>query len=134
MATHKEKADVALALDLEVLLPPIALLPHLANHNSNQRTASVADGYTEKIIEINQGAKKDKALALLATHHVAFDANSPEAKRVLRKIDQRIIPMVLTVYVLMLLDKNSLSFANIMGIKEETHLSASEYSWLGSIV
>lgn len=42
--------------------------------------------------------------------------------------------MVLTVYVLMLLDKNSLSFSNIMGIKEETHLSASEYSWLGSIV
>lgn len=42
--------------------------------------------------------------------------------------------MVLVVYVLMLVDKNSLSFANIMGIKEEANLSASQYSWLGSIV
>ncbi|KAF2642453.1 permease of the major facilitator superfamily [Massarina eburnea CBS 473.64] len=79
-------------------------------------------------------AKKDKALALLTAQNLQFDHNSPEAKAVLRKIDTRIVPMVLSVYVIMLVDKNSLSFANIMGIKQFTGITASQYSWLGSIV
>ena len=79
-------------------------------------------------------ARRDRALALLSEHHVAFDPNSPEAKRVLQRIDHRIMPLILVVYTLMLVDKNSLSFANIMDIKEETHLTDSQYSWLGSIV
>ncbi|PMD62759.1 MFS general substrate transporter, partial [Hyaloscypha bicolor E] len=81
-----------------------------------------------------QAASKDKALGLLATHHVNFDPNSTEAKRVLRKIDMRIMPMVFVVYMLQLMDKNSLSFAAIMGIKTDCHLTAKQYSWLGSIV
>ncbi|KAL2826776.1 major facilitator superfamily domain-containing protein, partial [Aspergillus pseudoustus] len=77
---------------------------------------------------------REKALDLLAHHHVDFDPNSPEAKRVKRKIDMRIMPMIFVVYCLQLMDKNSLSYAAIMGIKEDTHLTPSEYSWLGSIV
>jgi hypothetical protein len=50
-----------------------------------------------------QAAKKDKALDLLATQNVAFDPNSAEAKRVLRKIDMRIMPMIFTVYLLQLM-------------------------------
>ncbi|RDW87916.1 hypothetical protein BP5796_03610 [Coleophoma crateriformis] len=76
----------------------------------------------------------NKALDLLATHHVDFDPNSAAAKRVLRKIDMRIMPMVFTVYLLQLMDKNSLSFAAIMGVKADTGLTASQYSWLGSLV
>jgi ACS family allantoate permease-like MFS transporter len=78
--------------------------------------------------------KQDKALALLAENDVQFDPSSPEAKAVLRKIDFRIMPLLLIVYILMLVDKNSISYANIMGIREETNLSASQYSWLGSVV
>lgn len=48
-------------------------------------------------------AKKDKALGLLATHHVAFDPNSPEAKRVLRKIDMRILPLIFAIYLLQIM-------------------------------
>lgn len=81
-----------------------------------------------------KGAGKDKALDFLASHHVAFDPHSPEAKRVLRKIDMKIMPIAFTLYLLQLLDKNSLSFAAIMGIKDEAHISAFQYSWLGSIV
>ncbi|KAL3482151.1 major facilitator superfamily domain-containing protein [Aspergillus californicus] len=77
---------------------------------------------------------REKALDLLAQHHVDFDANSPEAQRVKRKIDMRIMPMIFIVYLLQLMDKNSLSFAAIMGIREDANLTASQYSWLGSIV
>lgn len=79
-------------------------------------------------------ASRDKALNLLANRHTPFDPNSLEAKRVRWKIDMRIMPMIFVVYCLQLMDKNSLSFAAIMGIKQETNLSSAEYSWLGSLV
>ncbi|KAF7514887.1 hypothetical protein G7054_g14914 [Neopestalotiopsis clavispora] len=82
----------------------------------------------------NPGASHDKALDLLQRHRIDFDPNSDEAKRVLRKIDRRIMPMIFTIYLLQLMDKNSLSFAAIMDLKTDTHLTASQYSWLGSIV
>ncbi|KAH8886578.1 putative vitamin H transporter [Thozetella sp. PMI_491] len=44
------------------------------------------------------------------------------------------MPMVFGIYLLQLMDKNSLSFAAIMGIKDDAHLTPSQYSWLGSIV
>ena len=48
-------------------------------------------------------AKKDKALALLETHHIALDPDSAEAKRILQKIDLRILPLSFAVYTLMLM-------------------------------
>ncbi|CEJ57919.1 Putative Permease of the major facilitator superfamily [Penicillium brasilianum] len=94
---------------------------------------------TEKNVEKGAGDSinmtgRDKALNLLANHHIAFDPNSPEAKRVLRKIDMRILPMIFVIYCLQLMDKNSLSYAAIMGLKKDTHLTSSQYSWLGSLV
>ncbi|PYH84597.1 permease of the major facilitator superfamily [Aspergillus uvarum CBS 121591] len=79
-------------------------------------------------------ADRDKALSLLVDRSDAFDADSSEAKRVRRKIDMRIMPMIFVIYCLQLMDKNSLSFAAIMGIKEDTGLTATQYSWLGSLV
>lgn len=101
---------------------------------SSKITASVVEGQVDNIILQNKDTKHDKALALLAASHVEFDPNSEEAKAVLRKIDFRVMPILLIVYVLMLVDKNSISYANIMGIKADVGLSASQFSWLGSIV
>lgn len=56
-----------------------------------------------------------------------------EAKRVLRKIDTRIIPILFFLYLIQYLDKNSLNFASAYGLKEDTHLVGQDYSWLGSI-
>lgn len=92
------------------------------------------NGTAESIIVKENTGAQDKALALLSENDTDFDPNSEEAKRVLRKIDYRIMPILLVVYILMLVDKNSISYANIRGIKQETNLSPSEYSWLGSIV
>lgn len=48
--------------------------------------------------------KEDKALQLLAgLDNADFDVNSPEARRVLRKIDRRIMPMVFAIYLLQLM-------------------------------
>ncbi|KAB8214636.1 major facilitator superfamily domain-containing protein [Aspergillus novoparasiticus] len=77
---------------------------------------------------------QDKATALLMNHTIEFSPSSLEAKRVLRKIDLRIMPLVIIIYTIMLMDKNALSFAAIMGIRDDANLTGSQYSWLGSLV
>ncbi|KAF2769151.1 MFS transporter [Teratosphaeria nubilosa] len=59
--------------------------------------------------------------------------DSKEAKRVLRKIDIRIIPVLFVIYLLQYLDKNGLNYASVYGLQRGTHLHGQEYSWLSSI-
>ena len=75
----------------------------------------------------------DKAAELLATEgriYVSADDN----KRVLRKIDLVILPLLLIIYCLQSLDKTALSYASVFGLIKDTNLHGEEYSWLGSIV
>ncbi|TIA25065.1 MFS general substrate transporter [Aureobasidium pullulans] len=65
--------------------------------------------------------------------HEGEPIDPAEAKRVLRKIDVRIVPILFVVYLLQYLDKNSLNFASAYGLKDGTHLHGQQYSWLGSI-
>ncbi|GFG26543.1 uncharacterized transporter C460.05 [Aspergillus udagawae] len=58
---------------------------------------------------------------------------SEEAKKVLRKIDTRLIPLLVVIYMLQYLDKNSLNFASVYGLKKGTNLHGQDYAWLGSI-
>lgn len=110
------------------MLPPPYLWQHWKSHAGETSIGLALAGVDEK------QAAKDKALNLLNQHHVDFDPHSDEAKRVLRKIDLHIMPIIWFMYLLQLMDKNSLSFANIMGIRVDAHLTGSQYSWLGSIV
>ncbi|KAK9378442.1 major facilitator superfamily domain-containing protein [Kockiozyma suomiensis] len=50
--------------------------------------------------------------------------------RLKRKIDRRVLPVMVITYFLQALDKGTLSFASIMGIKEETGLVGQDYQWL----
>jgi hypothetical protein len=45
-----------------------------------------------------------------------------EAKRVLRKIDMRIIPVLFIIYLLQYLDKNGINYASVYGLEEGTGL------------
>ncbi|CZT10409.1 hypothetical protein WAI453_012036 [Rhynchosporium graminicola] len=60
-------------------------------------------------------------------------ANPEEIRRVLRKVDIRIIPILFVTYMLQYLDKNSINFASVYGLKKGTNLTGQDYSWLGSI-
>lgn len=56
-----------------------------------------------------------------------------EAKRVLRKIDRRILPILFIIYLLQYLDKNGINYASAYGLRKDTHLVGQDFSWLGSI-
>lgn len=86
-----------------------------------------------KPIETTRG--KDKAAELLASNERVI-VTSAENKRVLRKIDLVILPILLSVYFLQSLDKTTLSYASVFGLIEDANLdpNSQQYSWLGSIV
>lgn len=78
--------------------------------------------------------KEDQALQLLEDvgHTTTL---SPESNaRVLRKIDLRLLPILLGIYFLQQLDNPSLAYASVFGIIEKAHLHGQQYSWLGSVV
>jgi hypothetical protein len=78
---------------------------------------------------------KDKAAELLAANE-RIVVSADDNKRVLRKIDLVILPILLSVYFLQSLDKTTLSYASVFGLITDAKLdpNSQQYSWLGSIV
>jgi hypothetical protein len=78
---------------------------------------------------------KDKAAELLASNE-RIVVTSEENRRVLKKIDLVILPVLLSVYFLQSLDKTTLSYASVFGLIQDAKLDpkSQQYSWLGSIV
>ncbi|KAL2208377.1 MFS general substrate transporter [Sarocladium strictum] len=70
--------------------------------------------------------------------HLAEDENQvavdeDESRRVLRKIDMRLLPLMMGSYFLQYIDKSSINFASVYGLQEDTNLHGQQYSWLSSI-
>ncbi|KAL1845298.1 hypothetical protein VTK73DRAFT_718 [Phialemonium thermophilum] len=63
----------------------------------------------------------------------ATQLDEHEARRVLRKIDLHILPLLMGTYMLQYLDKSSINFASVYGLRQGTHLKGQDYSWLSSI-
>ncbi|KAI0393068.1 allantoate permease [Xylariaceae sp. FL0594] len=61
------------------------------------------------------------------------EATEEELKKVVRKIDFRVVPILFLLYFLQYLDKNAINFANAYGLQKGTNLHGQDYSWLGSI-
>jgi len=55
------------------------------------------------------------------------------AKRVIRKIDMRILLIMFITYNFNFMDKTILSSAAVFGLKEDNHLVGQQYSWVSSI-
>ncbi|KAJ5142144.1 uncharacterized protein N7443_006858 [Penicillium atrosanguineum] len=65
--------------------------------------------------------------------HQDIEYTPEEAKKTLRKIDRQLIPLLFVIYMIQYLDKNSINFASVYGLKAGTHLTGQDYSWLSSI-
>jgi len=62
------------------------------------------------------------------------EAIDPEIeKRVRRKLDMRIVPLLAALYLLAFLDRSNIGNARIAGMEEDLHLSSSQYQWLLTI-
>ncbi|KFG84134.1 allantoate permease [Metarhizium anisopliae] len=107
-------------------------------HQEPQTAKSEADHVPQvdhaSRMEDVQVVGRDKAAQFLKQAEHPVVVTPADNARVLRKIDWRILPIMLFVYCLQSLDKTTLSYASVFGLIEDTNLVGEEFSWLGSIV
>lgn len=90
---------------------------------------------THGLDNINMSDKdKDRAKELLERVGHRIELTPENNKRVCRKIDMRVLPVILFVYFLQALDKSTLAYASVFGLIDDTGLVGDQYSWLGSCV
>ncbi|KAK6608092.1 hypothetical protein H4I96_04327 [Botrytis cinerea] len=76
----------------------------------------------------------DTALALFQDTEQLHQAIDPvEERKLIKKIDMIILPCLAVCYMFYYIDKTTLSYAAIFGIKDDLHLEGTKYSWLSSI-
>lgn len=84
----------------------------------------------------------DEALEFLTNHprapEIAIEGNAiledpVRLKKLVRKIDFTIAPLLAAVYFLQFLDKTTLSYTAVMGIRTDTHLKGQDYSDLSML-
>ncbi|KAF2640279.1 MFS general substrate transporter [Massarina eburnea CBS 473.64] len=90
-----------------------------------------------EVIQPSPQASSEASSALDETyeafHNRGLETDPAEVKKVLRKIDKRIVPILFFIYLLQYLDKNGINYASAWGLNEGTNLVGDDYSWLGSI-
>ncbi|MCJ1309606.1 hypothetical protein MMC25_003266 [Agyrium rufum] len=108
--------------------------------NFDGRKASVTTDNGVTVIESLSDA--DEALSFLQNHpralEIAAEGNAIledpiQRKKLIRKIDLTIAPLLAAVYFLQFLDKTTLSYTAVMGIREDTHLVGQDYSNLSML-
>lgn len=85
--------------------------------------------------KLNKAGDGDAAMALFNSPDEVHEPVDPaEEKRIVRKIDFMILPYLAVCYAFFYIDKTTLSYAAIFGIREDLNLKGAEYNWLSSIV
>lgn len=94
-----------------------------------RRNTDMEIGAIEKISDA------DADFALQYFPDEAIEYSPEEEKIVLRKIDWVLMTTLCWIYALQFADKTSLSYAALMGIRQDTHLDpvTQQYSWASSI-
>lgn len=109
-----------------------------------RRTSVVSNSaHQHKVIEpvVANLKDADEALSFLENHPnragIAAEGQAilddpVRLKKLVRKIDMVMVPLLATVYFLQFLDKTTLSYTAVMGIRTDTHLKGQDYSNLSS--
>ncbi|OTA56014.1 major facilitator superfamily transporter [Hypoxylon sp. EC38] len=79
-------------------------------------------------------AGADAALQLLQETGNLQQTLDPEVnRRLVRRIDKHIMPLICIIYFLQYIDKTAISYASVTGIKESTGLEGNQFNWVASI-
>ncbi|KAI0884177.1 major facilitator superfamily domain-containing protein [Annulohypoxylon maeteangense] len=94
---------------------------HVENDSKPKVTAKINQRHEEMYHEALRQYPDDDAI------------DKESEKRLKRKLDRRILPLLGVCYFFYYVDKTTLSYAAIFGIQSDLHLKGAEYSWLSSI-
>lgn len=77
----------------------------------------------------------DTCRSLRILHAEEGDEVDAEArKRLVRKLDLRLLPILCITYALQSIDRTTLSYAAVFGIRQDLGLSSAEFSWAGALL
>lgn len=92
-----------------------------------------SESYTDDILEKPVYKDGDKALDFLRSEAYEGEAETIDEKKLVRKIDFMVVPLMFCCYCLQYLDKSLLNYASVMGILEDADLDTEEYGTLSLI-
>ncbi|KAJ6441330.1 cyanamide hydratase [Purpureocillium lavendulum] len=131
-AYHESMRSMWIMLHLQQPLrrgPPMSssgIAPVLSDEDNDESVAFAQD--TEPLLaSTDMAAQRDESVADVSGLR---DVDAP--RRVLKKIDRAIIPLLFVTYMLNFMDKIILSSAAVFGLREDNHLHGQQYSWVGS--
>lgn len=111
--------------------PKESLDPESAIH---AETKSHHEPLSQSKWKVSRSGDGDVAMSLFNSPDELHEPISPEEDaRVKRKIDFMILPYLAVCYAFFYIDKTTLSYAAIFGIREDLNLQGTQYSWLSSI-
>ncbi|KAI1102340.1 MFS general substrate transporter [Jackrogersella minutella] len=93
--------------------------------------------YAEKTTttSVQEGRQDDVDKAYeFSKQHVVGPLSDEDSKRVLRKIDRHLLPLMVITYTLNFMDKNALSYSANFGLTTDNHLIGNQYSWTSGSV
>lgn len=85
-------------------------------------------------LTVPQSRDVDVAMALFDHPDQIHETRDPaEERRLVRKVDLMILPYIAVCYAFFYIDKTTLSYAAIFGIREDLNLQGADYNWLSSM-
>ncbi|KAL8724437.1 MAG: hypothetical protein Q9166_007959 [cf. Caloplaca sp. 2 TL-2023] len=76
----------------------------------------------------------DEAMKAFAGHEgEVLVLDEATSKKLLKRIDLHLMPLLCVIYGLNYLDKTTLSYASVMGIRKDINLTGDDYQWLSSM-
>jgi len=98
---------------------------------SHEEYAENAEHHKFQVSKTGDG---DAAMALFRSPTEIHEPIDPdEERKLIRKIDLMILPYLAVCYAFFYIDKTTLSYAALFGIRTDLHLHGTQYSWLSSI-
>ncbi|KAK5096549.1 hypothetical protein LTS08_007422 [Lithohypha guttulata] len=83
--------------------------------------------------EVKDVANADAALEFLQQGGDIPPMTAMDERRLKRKIDWRVVPLLFACYILQYLDKTLINYANVMGLQRDTNINGDQYSQLAMI-
>jgi sugar phosphate permease len=75
----------------------------------------------------------DEALNFLRQEGETYTFTAEDEKKLVRKIDWMIMPLMWSCYFLQYLDKTLINYANVMGLQGDTGTTATQFSYLALV-
>lgn len=107
---------------------------HSSFSRNNINTHEVLDHIKSidgEIIDITGDVDEAMEYALEAEEE-KIQFSETDQKRLLWKIDFFLLPLICLLYAIQYMDKTSINYASIMGLREYYHMHGNQYSWCGS--